>query len=191
MFFSIRNLKEVNLFDTPNYGDYTLFCDLDGVLADIEASFRCLHPRFEEIPKRKLWDLVEARGVTFWETLPWTSDGKILWGLIHRSRPRILSAAPTRNAKIFTDSSAGKRLWIRRELGPVFKDNAIICRRHEKSTYAAAGSILIDDYPLTIQAWQNAGGIGILHVSARQTIQTLKRLVPVGRSPGSFRQQRL
>jgi hypothetical protein len=36
--------------------------------------------------------------------------------------------------------------------------------------------VLIDDYPQNIQQWKAEGGIGILHVSASQTIAQLKKL---------------
>ena len=38
------------------------------------------------------------------------------------------------------------------------------------------GNVLIDDRPKNIEAWENAGGIGILHTSAKETINKLKEL---------------
>ena len=35
---------------------------------------------------------------------------------------------------------------------------------------------MIDDRPKNIEAWENAGGIGILHKSAKHTIDELKKL---------------
>jgi hypothetical protein len=37
-------------------------------------------------------------------------------------------------------------------------------------------SILIDDTPAKIEKWTNAGGIGILHKSAAETITQLERI---------------
>jgi hypothetical protein len=42
--------------------------------------------------------------------------------------------------------------------------------------FAAEGKILIDDMEQTIREWRNAGGIGILHTSAADTIKELKKL---------------
>ena len=36
--------------------------------------------------------------------------------------------------------------------------------------------VLIDDRPKNIEAWENAGGIVILHTSAADTIEQLKKL---------------
>ena len=37
-------------------------------------------------------------------------------------------------------------------------------------------AILIDDYPKNVDQFKAAGGIGILHISASNTISQLKRL---------------
>jgi hypothetical protein len=51
--------------------------------------------------------------------------------------------------------------------------------RAEKKQHAMTNgtpNVLIDDYPQNIQQWKAEGGIGILHVSASQTIAQLKKL---------------
>jgi hypothetical protein len=48
--------------------------------------------------------------------------------------------------------------------------------RAQKQIFAAEGKILIDDMEQTIREWKNAGGIGILHTSAANTIKELKKL---------------
>ena len=45
-----------------------------------------------------------------------------------------------------------------------------------KKDFAAPNNILIDDKPSTIDSWNAAGGIGILHTSAANTISQLKKL---------------
>jgi hypothetical protein len=42
--------------------------------------------------------------------------------------------------------------------------------------FANEDKILIDDMEQTIKEWKNAGGIGILHTSAADTISQLKKL---------------
>ena len=58
-----------------------------------------------------------------------------------------------------------------------------IVRRRDKQDFAMKGSdlgrrpaILIDDYPKNVQQFKAAGGIGIVHSSASNTISQLKRL---------------
>jgi hypothetical protein len=50
--------------------------------------------------------------------------------------------------------------------------------RADKQKYATTNgkpNILIDDYIKNIKEWENAGGIGIHHLSPTQTIAQLKR----------------
>ena len=44
------------------------------------------------------------------------------------------------------------------------------------NVYAQKKNVLIDDRPKNIEAWEAAGGIGILHTSAADTIDQLKKL---------------
>jgi len=153
---------------------WEIFCDLDGVLTDIEDSFRRLHPRFDAMDKSLLWQYVDRRGIGFWSEMPWKTDGLQLWHAIEAYEPRILTAAPVRiGTRLWSNSRQGKLQWIRRELGERFGRTAIVCKKSEKVKYAAAGRILIDDDPRNTDKWENSGGIAILH---RDTVDTLKRL---------------
>ena len=46
----------------------------------------------------------------------------------------------------------------------------------QKAAFAFEGSVLIDDRQKNIDAWEKAGGIGIVHESANKTINALKEL---------------
>ena len=46
----------------------------------------------------------------------------------------------------------------------------------QKAAFAYEGSVLIDDRQKNIDAWNDAGGIGIVHTSAKNTINALKSL---------------
>ena len=46
-----------------------------------------------------------------------------------------------------------------------------------QAAYAKPGSVLIDDRPKNINAWIDAGGIGILHKNAADTIAQLQDLI--------------
>ena len=47
---------------------------------------------------------------------------------------------------------------------------------NQKKIFSQKGNVLIDDRPENIEAWESEGGIGILHKSAKDTIDELKKL---------------
>lgn len=154
--------------------EYTLYCDMDGVLCDFDARFDYftgMDPREyeEKYGKEQFWHLIDGEiGVKFWVGMPWMPDGKELWNFIKPFNPTLLSA-PSRN----NESRLGKRLWVRNNL-PGTK--LILASRINKQQYSQKNSILIDDMPRTIKEWKAEGGIGILHTSAASTIEQLKQL---------------
>ena len=67
----------------------------------------------------------------------------------------------------------GKIKWVEQNIPgtPLLLKSAEL-----KQLYASSNSILIDDRADNIQRWNEAGGIGILHTSAADSIQQLKDL---------------
>jgi len=151
-------------------GDYKIYCDMDGVLVDFDKGYYNLtgtEASFDTDPKQ-FWDPITKAGAAFWIKLPWMPDGKQLWDYIKQYNPDLLSA-PSREES----SKMGKRIWVKREL-PGAK--LILCSADRKQEFATPNSILIDDRADNIQRWKDAGGIGIVHTSAADTIQQLKDL---------------
>ena len=52
----------------------------------------------------------------------------------------------------------------------------LVRKSNDKAAYAAPNHILIDDRSKSIQPWVAAGGIGILHTNAANTIRQLKEV---------------
>ena len=84
----------------------------------------------------------------------------------------ILTAAGVVNRELVVYD---KNEWIKRYVDPGV---VVTCTMtgSQKAAFAFEGSVLIDDRQKNIEAWENAGGIGILHTSAKETIETLKEL---------------
>ena len=153
-----------------------LNCDMDGVLTNFEGSFlkvsdgqTCNVYEYEQ-GSEEFWKLIDAEGLKWWSEMPWMPDGKLLWYYIENMKPYILSAP----AKRLPQSREGKKIWAGRELG-----NDVTLRLTKaklKQTFAHPNAILIDDMQRNINQWRNAGGIGILHTSAEDTIRQLKAL---------------
>lgn len=152
---------------------YKIYCDMDGVLTDFDKEFMKLSgsiklPKFEDkYGSKKFWKLIDDVGIKFWAQMSWMPDGKKLWNYIKNKNVEILSS-PSRSP----DSSKGKKIWVSKELGGL-KLNLIAAKNKQK--FAEANAILIDDMKKNIDAWNAAGGIGILHKSASDTISKLKK----------------
>lgn len=161
---------------------YVIFQDLDGCITDFQAfSHNMFGEDFEcENPKIPLENKIEAVKIvpTFWNCMPWMSDGRILWEYVHRHDPHILSAyAPWDYHRCLV----GKHDWICNNLPTIKPTNVHLVARNEKCNYAISSRlntshILIDDYDKNIDEWTSAGGIAIQHISASYTIESLQKL---------------
>ena len=156
--------------DAKEKADYKIYCDMDGVIVDFDKGYKELtgtEASFDT-PKEEFWAPIQKAGAPFWIKLQWMSDGKKLWEFIKPYNPQLLSA-PSRDES----SKIGKFVWVKRNV----PGTKLILRSAErKQEFATPNSILIDDRADNIQRWKDAGGIGILHTSAADTIQQLKDL---------------
>tara|TARA_R110000796_G_scaffold84972_8_gene184794 strand:+ start:1686 stop:3239 length:1554 start_codon:yes stop_codon:yes gene_type:complete len=153
---------------------YKIYSDMDGVLTDFDASFLKasggIPPREYEnkFGKEKFWELIDGNGVGYWVGMPYMSDAKQYLNYIKDYNIELLSS-PSRSST----SRLGKRLWARNNMPGV---KLTLAQASKKQDYASPNSILIDDRKSNIDQWIAAGGIGILHTSAADTIQQLKKL---------------
>ena len=151
-------------------GDYKIYCDMDGVLVDFEKGYFDLTGReasYKTNPE-EFWKPITDAGVKFWTGLQWMPDGKELWNYIKPYNPKLLSA-PSREES----SKIGKFVWVKRNM-PGTK--LLLKSAERKQEYATPNSILIDDRADNIQRWKDAGGVGIHHTSAANTIKQLQKL---------------
>jgi len=171
---------------------YLIYCDLDGVLADFDKGFEALtgvHTNHNLVQdKNEFWEVfrqsLKRKGMRereYWENLPFMSDGKELWDYIKEFRPYILTAPSVdrnlpkekRYSKDWNESIIGKEIWIQQL--PNHR-KAFYKAAKFKSQHSGPNRILIDDRADTIQRWKDKGGLGILHTSAKSTIERLKQL---------------
>jgi len=164
-------------FKKLNKNEITIFCDMDGVLADFLGGVaRHLNKKdFEQgdIDKVLLTDAGTSKG--WWVALDPLSDAKTLWKYISQYEVQILSACPSicRDDKAVV---AGKKAWVKKHLKPS-PSKVNIVQRRDKKTFAAPNHILIDDHIKNINEWKSAGGIGIVHTSTIKTIKQLKGII--------------
>lgn len=149
-----------------------LFLDCDGVLADFDKAadeLLGMPPRqFEdEFGTGEFWNRIRSRR-NFYRNLPLLPDARELFDAVAHLNPVILTGCPRGGW-----AEPQKVEWAREHF-PGTK--VITCLSAEKRMHMRPGDVLVDDYMKYRARWENAGGIFILHVSARQSIAELKRL---------------
>jgi len=150
-----------------------IFVDMDGVLADFVQGVE--GPEFlngplthdAEYDTRKL----ELSNKGLFAKLPKMADMDHLVDHIKQSGEywEILTATGDVNRKRV---AADKYTWIRKN---VDSDVLVTCtiKGKNKAAFAKPNHVLIDDRLENIEAWTKAGGIGILHKNAQETIEKL------------------
>lgn len=176
----------------------TLYLDLDGVLADFDAGVAALgfpadgrlnKKRAELTPdlremKSELYDAIE-RAQSFFLDLPPMEGAEELWRAVQPFEPWILTApinADRGPAHPAVMAIAEQKLaWVRAHLDASFPNERFACvDSASKALYVARSpgvAVLIDDRPSNIAQWHEAGGLGVHHTSAAESIATLGRLL--------------
>ncbi len=166
---------------------YKCMIDLDGVLADfsgkvaelmglplVEGSEVSSHPNFN---KKGMWTAINRYDdhTPFFYSLEKMRDADDLFNFItanfENDDIRILTAS----GYTPSDAPQQKRRWVRKHFGKYLVE--VVSKSPDKAQYASPTSILIDDRLKSIEPWVEAGGIGILHVNAKDTIEQLKAIL--------------
>ena len=192
--FTSAYIKESSyLYDTGvKKKKYYIFSDMDGVLADFDKGYKDLTGmathHADTQGKTEFWkifrDSLKEKGMSekeYWASLDWMPDGKKYWDYIKKYNPYVLTApsvnfdapADQRYSPEYNESMQGKTEWSQR-LSNMRK--MYFASAKNKVKFARPDSILIDDRKDTIDAWNAAGGIGIFHTSADNTIKQLQDL---------------
>jgi len=185
-------LKNFSQFVNEKRGeDIRIFCDLDGVLVDFNRGFKNLEENSDKLTpkeydkehgKHSMWKIIDPEGEKFWIRLKWTKDGRELWDYLTRYNPIILSS-PSRSKH----SIPGKMEWIKRNLGITqakpttsasdWDPKSRIILSSDKFKFARSkNDILIDDTRAKLEKWTAAGGTGIFHNDATDTIRVLEEI---------------
>ena len=126
--------------------------------------------------KKQFWSRINTHlktGGKFFEELELLSDAMDLWMYVSQYDHFICTATGnTLNAK------SEKFNAIVKHFGQQAADNARFVRESSmKAQHALPHHILIDDRLKSVNPWVEAGGIGILHKSAEETICRLKDIL--------------
>jgi hypothetical protein len=131
------------------------------------------------VRKLMLTSIAANPGLIFLSMQPHQDGVTQLWPFINRVglTVNILSAPINGNKSSPMTAADGKTSWVENWLTPQPKNIIITpsARKYEHATTGGVKNILIDDKASTIDAWNAAGGIGILHTpkNSAKTIQQL------------------
>lgn len=156
-----------------------LFLDCDGVLADFDAGARKVLgadvATFERRHGKSAFWRQLARAKDFYATLPKMPDADLLFGAVRHLDPTILTGLPMGNW-----AAPQKVRWAAEHFPGV---PIITCMARDKHRHMNGQDVLVDDSERHMTAWQEAGGIYILHRSARESLAQLADIYPSVRVP--------
>ena len=159
-----------------------ILVDLDGVAVNFGKQLLEIYPDFVEGQTernkkmdREMWKAIakyQRNGGSFWLDCEPMPDAFELWDYLKPYNPEILTACG--NASF--GAGQQKIEWVAKHFGSHIKVN-LVEKSKDKATFATPTSILIDDKMKSIEPFRAAGGIGILHTSAKTTIAELEALI--------------
>lgn len=151
----------------------TLFVDMDGVLADFDRGiYELCGKRPHAMEKKEVWATIHKQydqGKFFFKHLPLMADALELWSNLELYNPIILTATGHSIPTAELEKKWWANLHFPKTMVLTVEDGA----DKVKFVQTRPQAILIDDRSKAIDPWIEAGGIGILHTSANQTLKEL------------------
>lgn len=155
---------------------FMIYLDMDGVLADFATVYHLQYQSLEYDRKRFYSAVTDFRIFEKLEFLPDTQELlDHIRGLGDSVHVEILTSCGTHNPFVAKEAARQKTAWLK-AMGINYKPN-FVHNKKEKSQYATPNSILIDDSIGCIEPFNEAGGIGILHHNAKETIMSLSNIL--------------
>ena len=158
-----------------------IYLDMDGVLCNFERRYFEL---YNELPgsmrDRKdfnlHWDdFIQTKQ---FETLDWYPGADELVEACLATGLPIEILTSSGGLKNHDEVARQKAVWLNDHGLGMWKPN-VVAGRKNKAGYATPNTILVDDTPDVIQAFNAAGGVGILHKEIGNTLMMLKNRIAV------------
>jgi len=147
-----------------------IFLDLDGVFADFDKAFReWFGVDHKTMDDDKMWKIIHNHP-TFFLDLPLTEGGLDFFEKIKHFEPIILTAC---NKDNYAPMARQKRQWVRNQLHSDIMVLPVLGGKNKALFMHSPGDILIDDFSRNTKAWEDEGGISILHKNFPDTEKKL------------------
>ena len=166
--------------------DYTIYLDIDDTLTNYSERLKSMiidDPETGEKRPIKASDTVD--NLEFWSSAEWLPGAEEMVNFIKSNfdKVEILSAVPELSKakqaetgeRFWNAPILGKEDWLKHNVGDI-KTNWTRSGS-QKAAFAHPNTILIDDKPENIRAFQKAGGIGILYDNPSNVISQLQALL--------------
>ena len=155
-----------------------IFLDQDGVLADFESGLtKAVGYKVDLTAKIDVYDIEKLKLTAqrlFRNLDPLPDAWKLVdWCINSGIHTEILTAAGTVNRTLVVKDKID---WIRRYVHPHWIVIPTFSGT-QKAAFAHKNAVLVDDRQRNIDYWVEAGGIGILHKTADETIKQLDYII--------------
>ena len=157
-----------------------IYLDMDGVFSDFDSYYESLigvHPKSVKSNKERNENWKKFVMSNSFEKLPFITSAYVLLQFIHDRGLSAEMLTSSGGTTYHDNVAAQKKYWLLKH-GLNFKAN-VVPGGAKKAAFAKPDAVLIDDTARNIEAFEKAGGIGILHdhrnVSA--TIEKLKEIL--------------
>jgi 5'-nucleotidase len=150
-----------------------IYLDLDGVLADFERHFiEYFGVDPQTLDDAVMWKMINGYP-DFYANLPPMKDALSLFEELNRwcIGVTILTACPRSN---YRNAAIQKRDWVRKHLSTDVTVIPMLGGVNKALFMHEPGDILIDDMEKNCRAWEELGGIAIVHRSTDSTVAVLK-----------------
>lgn len=146
---------------------------MDGVICDFNSYFSQISPELDD-KKRFRQAILEHNIFRMLKPMPDALDLLEFVACLSHVNVEMLTSVGTFDEKVGHEVKMQKSDWLNRNNIP-HKPN-FVRTKHEKAEYATPYSILIDDSIGCITPFNEAGGHGILHTSAKNSMKQLQEI---------------
>ena len=155
-----------------------IYLDMDGVICDFNKKFTEMlgySPRDSDARKNFGVDFPKVIDMNIFYDLDPMPDMNQLIGYLNSTGIPVEILSSTARESNYEAVSQQKSRWLDKH--NIFYPRIFVPGKQHKAKYANENSVIIDDTLAVFEAWNSAGGIGILHTDALTSITKLSTLL--------------